>query len=68
MGRRRVYDERDRIVFRCPQDLHENIRRSADEHDYSVNLWIERATRRYLDHLRAVAAEEAPAPPWEWKQ
>jgi len=68
MARPRAYGERVRHTVRFPPELLDEIRGSAEEADVGVNLWIERACRRYLAWLGAANREEDPSPPWEWRE
>lgn len=52
MARPREYDTRVSTALRLPPELHDRLKRAADEREVSANLLIERAITEYLERLR----------------
>ena len=51
MPRPRIHDDRITTAVRLPPELHERLRRAAEERQVSVNYLIQKSLEDYLQRL-----------------
>ncbi len=56
--RPRIHDDRITTAVRLPPDLHERLRRAADERQVSVNYLIQKSLEDYLHRLIPISEIE----------